>query len=597
LDPGAAPDASARVFDRTLPAGLGTVRATATGPDGSVYLLADVNGPTPDGQALQGAQDVALVKYDSAGQLVFTRTLGAAQSASGYALAVSLDGGEVAIAGAVTGDLDPGDAPAAGATSSFVQVFDGAGQALWDQRSPATGEQPKAISFAADGSLLVSGATHTDLQTPSAQGGYVRSYAAVKQTAFDGTSLGYRVSTASAAAPAGPVAGVLALPGGGSATAAVQNGHAILSLYAGPLAAGAQPTAVRDLGDLGGGALAGLALGADGSLVVAGTSGSGALQAGAVTTAYGGGQEAFVAKLSPDLQPSDADRTSYVALGGDTTATGVAVEGGRVYLAGQVAGAPALGQTGPSHTGYALALDPDTGEVGWSQTLGGADGQVAPAGIAVAAGGVSALDALGLPSGPIDYTPSPLVTANTAARAGDSFTVRVGVGAPVKVTLAADDTLQTLAAKISRATGFAATATASAAVGGARSQLTIAPATPSASLTLQAGPGGSDLLAALGLPEGVVQAAATTRNTRNAVPATPYALGLSSSLSVATAAGAKAAAARLQAAMATVQKAYTDLVTPPASATAKAATSSVSAYTQSRLADYQLALQRLTGSS
>ena len=79
--------------------------ATATGADGSVYLLANVTAAT-DGQAIQGAQDVALQKYDSAGNLVYSRDLGAGVSASGMALSVSSTG-QVAIGGAVTGSLNP----------------------------------------------------------------------------------------------------------------------------------------------------------------------------------------------------------------------------------------------------------------------------------------------------------------------------------------------------------------------------------------------------------------------------------------------------------------------------------------------------------
>ncbi len=52
-----------------------------TGPDGAVYMLADVNAPV-DGQDDQGPGDVALMKFDSAGKLVYTRTLGASADAS-----------------------------------------------------------------------------------------------------------------------------------------------------------------------------------------------------------------------------------------------------------------------------------------------------------------------------------------------------------------------------------------------------------------------------------------------------------------------------------------------------------------------------------
>ncbi|MGZ3299072.1 MAG: hypothetical protein ACXU8O_08660 [Asticcacaulis sp.] len=72
------------------------VRASAAGPDGSLYVLADVNATT-SGQTIKGTQDVALMKYDSAGKLVYIRTLGTSDTASASSIAVSSDG-KVAIA-------------------------------------------------------------------------------------------------------------------------------------------------------------------------------------------------------------------------------------------------------------------------------------------------------------------------------------------------------------------------------------------------------------------------------------------------------------------------------------------------------------------
>ena len=596
LDPAQDAGAADRVFGQTLPAGLGAVRATATGPGGSVYVLADVTGATPDGQPIKGAGDLALVRYDSAGQLSYVRTLGAANSASGLALAVSADGSQVAVAGTVTGDLDRGDASSSSATSGFVQVFSGSGDAFYDKRL-ADGTEPTALAFAGDGSLAVTGATHTDLDTPGAQGVFLQRLSATHATAFDGTDLGYTVAATAAADPgpagSGAPAGVVALPDGRIATAAVQNGQAVLRVYASPLTAGAQPTSTRDLGDLGGGSLAGLALAADGLLIVAGTSNSGALSAGTTTTGYGGGSEAFVAKVSASLAPSADDRLSYLSASGDATASAVTVSGGQVYVAGRVAGAPDAPGDPASYRSFVTAVDPTTGEVSFSDTVQGADGQAAPTGLAVDASGVSALDALGLPRGAIAYTASQLVTSDTAARAGDSFSVRSGSGVAATVTLEAGDTLASLATKINRATGFAAAASFSSTTG----KLTIAPADAGASIILQAGPQGSDLLAALGLQAGVVQQASTARNTANSVPASPYALNLGVGGNVSTSAGAKRAQATLSGALATVQKAYQDLITKPANAASKAAASSpASAYVQGRIANYQLALERLTGS-
>ena len=106
---------NAQVFADTLPSVEQNAIATATTSDGSVYVLANVTGATPAGQtgaaqSIVGSQDVALMKYDSAGNLVSSQVVGAAGSASGYGLAVSADGTEVA----VTGTADrPGHRPAA----------------------------------------------------------------------------------------------------------------------------------------------------------------------------------------------------------------------------------------------------------------------------------------------------------------------------------------------------------------------------------------------------------------------------------------------------------------------------------------------------
>ena len=70
---------------------MGASRASAVGPDGSLWLVGDVTSGS-DTQPIKGVQDVALMKYDPAGRLVATRTLGAASTASGYAIAIDANG-------------------------------------------------------------------------------------------------------------------------------------------------------------------------------------------------------------------------------------------------------------------------------------------------------------------------------------------------------------------------------------------------------------------------------------------------------------------------------------------------------------------------
>ena len=161
-----------RAFQVDMGTAVQTARATATGPDGSIYVLADVDAAMA-GQAIKGDKDVALLKYDPGGRLVYARTLGAAETASGYALAVSSDG-KVAVAGSVTGALDKGDDGLDGTKSdSFVTVFDADGDELWTQRRGSREEdEALAVTFAADGAVYVAGRAREAVPGGVAIGGW-----------------------------------------------------------------------------------------------------------------------------------------------------------------------------------------------------------------------------------------------------------------------------------------------------------------------------------------------------------------------------------------------------------------------------------------
>ncbi len=206
------------------------------------------------------------------------------------------------------------------------------------------------------------------------------------------------------------------------------------------------PAATRDLGDVQGGSVAGVAVNADGSIIVAGSTHNGALSVGTTTQAYSGGKAVFVASLAADLQPAGTDRLTYAGGGADQSVTAVTVSGGQVYVAGQVTTTPPAG-TGQitAHDGFVEAIDPQTGVVGWSQRYVGLDHEAAPAAIAVSQAGASILDTLGLPNGAIDYSASQQVTANTSIRPGDEFFIKSGSGPAQAVKITADDTYATLA--------------------------------------------------------------------------------------------------------------------------------------------------------
>ena len=606
-----------RTFADTLGSEVGAVHATEVGPDGSVYLLADVTGTTA-GQAIQGDQDVALMKYDSAGHLIYTRTLGAANSATGLGLAVSADG-KVAVTGSLTGTLT-GDVEGAlnsGATGSFadntdsfVTLYDASGNEVWtERRGSRLNDEASQVAFSADGSTVyVAGRAQGQMPgTSSPIGGY-DGYIEGFTTSSKGTptaTFTQSFGTTDSDKPQGMV-----VNGNSLIVASVEAGHAVLRNY--DISSG-QPvlSATRDLGDLQGGSIAGLALDGSNNIVVAGTTTNGALAAGTVTRAASGGSDAFAATLSADLSSSSSDQIAYYGGSGNDQATSLAVSNGQIWIAGQ-AGTDLPDQTGGSpggmapvgtKDGFLANLNVATGTVDWSRRFTGKDNMATPVAIAAAPAGSSILDRLGLPSGALTTSDSQLLTAQSSLRAGDTFMVGPGDGVMTKVTIDAKETLQTLATKIQRASGFEATVTVGTNLNG-QQQLHIAPA--NARMTVQIGPGTADkdALSLLGLPEGVVRS--TTINAAGqSVPGDGksqlYGLGISSALNLNDPAQITHALAQISAAMGVVRRAYQDLVTAATpksnlpSAAAASANGPVPTYLTDQIANLQAGLARLTG--
>jgi len=600
-----------RVFAENLDASVTKVQAQTVGPDGSVYMLANVDGKV-DGQGIRGAQDVALLKYDSAGQLVYSRTLGAAASASGLGLAVSADG-KVAVAGSVSGVLDGSTDGAlnsgvsganAGLTDSFVSLYDADGQELWTQRRGASkDDQANQVAFGADGTVYVAGQTKSALPGGGATLGDWDSYIEAFATDAKGkvtTQFTQNFGTTGADKPKG-----LVVDGQALVVANVENGHAVLHRF--DISSGAPvEVASRDLGDLQGGDIAGLALNANGQLVIAGASANAQLDAGQVTSQASGGSDAFVARIASSLAVDPNDRLAYYGGSGEDKATALGVADGKVWIAGtagtDLPNQPAVG----TQDGFLANIDVDTGQVAWSQRFTGTANRAAPTAIAVAPQGASVLDRLGLPTGQLDLDSTQQLTAVSSLRAGDQFTVAGTNMPPSTVTIAAGETLDTLATKIQRASQFTAKVTVVSTLDGQK-QLKIEPATANALITFGPGKGDKDALSTLGIPEGVVRKTVTSKAGVTSPAdgkANLYGLTLPSDLNLSDDSQVSHALAELAAAQGVIRTAYKDLVaaaTPKSQQAATAAASAASgpppAYLTNQIANYQAALDRLTGGS
>ncbi|MDP2213765.1 hypothetical protein [Phenylobacterium sp.] len=592
-----------RIFAKPLEGAIETVRATQVGPDGSVYILADISGAT-GGQSIKGDRDVALMKYDSAGKLLYTRVLGASENAKGLALAVSADG-QVAVAGSVTGGLNgsvdgPLNSSASAAltdkSDSFVTVFNDKGEELWTARRGARLEdEASQIAFGSDGTLYVAGRSKSTMPGTTALGGW-DSYVEAFSVNGQGVAQPQFTQSFGTAGDDRPVG--LVVDGDALVTATIENGRAVIRRFD---ISGGTPVqvAMRDLGDLEGGTITGLALD-NGQLIIAGSTRNTALDAGTVTRAHAGGVDAFAAQISADLSLGPTDAVAYYGGAGDDQAAGLAVSAGQVWITGQAGGALPGHTTMGKADGFLARLDIAAGAVAWSQQFTGKEGHAVPGAIAIAQQGASVLDRLGLPSGELKFSDSAKLTSVSALRPGDQFNIIANGGRPKAITIAVDETLESLMLKIRRETGFQVKVETTVTEGVRRLQ--IKPLNARSVIELSPGKTGQDALAILGLKEGIVRASKIEDGKTVSADgkADFFGLGLHSGINLGSPEQIRHAISELTQAQGVIRKIYTalrDAATPKNVLAQRAAASSgqASAYMTSRIANYQAALDRLTG--
>ena len=594
-----------RLSQDDLPDGVEGVRASAVAPDGSLWIVANVTAG-PDTQPIKGVQDVALMKYDPAGRLMATRTLGAASTASGYAIAIDANG-DVAVAGSVTGALNTSAADAgktgvvADVADSFVTVFDKDGQEIWTQRRGArAADEATSVSFGVDGTVYVGGRARSAVTGAAAVGGwdgYVQAFKAGEPYPTAGIVAKATATTQFGSASDDSV-DAMTIDGSNLYTAGVENGRAVVRHFT--LDAAGAPTlaSTRDLGAISGD-ISGVSV-SGGQVILTGTSRDSGLSAGTTTTAHSGGKDVFVATLSGDLTASAGDRMTWYGGAGDDSAADVKVHNGKVWITGVADRDPAADET-DSTRGYLARIDPLTGAVEYEKTWSGDGDQARPLTLAVATGGASVLDRLGLPQGEIDQSDSKRLVDATSLRAGDRFYISPADGGrSVSVTIAAKDTLASLARKIEIASNGKLKVTVASEGGsitgrdgeittttGGFQRLSIMARDGKAGAVLTPGETGRDALAGLGLSSGYI-GPTTGDDIRKT-----FGLDLPGNLRLGDAAAVKAAGERIQAAMKAVRDAYRSL--DPATAASAAATGPVPAYLTNQIANYQAALARLVG--
>jgi hypothetical protein len=148
-------------------------RGVAVDGVGNIYVTGmtsgDLDGPGIGSDPFVGATDFFLAKFDSSGNLLFTRQIGT--SSNDQAFAMALDGvGNVYVTGSTAGDLDGpgiGSDPLVGATDFFLAKFGPTGNLLFTrQLGTLAADEARGVAVDGVGNIFVTGTTGQDLDGP-----------------------------------------------------------------------------------------------------------------------------------------------------------------------------------------------------------------------------------------------------------------------------------------------------------------------------------------------------------------------------------------------------------------------------------------------
>lgn len=540
-------------------------KAITTDAQGNSYVVGTTRGELGVHRA-DGGEDLFLTKLNSEGKVLWQRTLGSAGTAQGAAVTIAPDGG-IIVAGTVNGGFD-------GATTDgdmMVARFNANGDETFATVVRAFGaDEAKALAVGADGAIYVGGKSGAG----DAFVARINSNGTLAERRTIDTGASERIDA-------------MAIGADGNLLAVMsRDGQASLrKIDAAALA--------NDLGsiDLGTADARAIAVAADGSIAVGGA--TRAALGGTQVNATGGGRDGFVARIDAGLSGASV---TYLATGEDDQVDSLAFMDGELYAGGRTTGAMNGTRQG-AVDGFISRIDPASGAIASTTQFGQTALRTEPVRISAAPGGTSVLGSLGLARGTLNPATSGKLVSQTSLRTGDEFSLRVEGGKVKKITIAADETLTSLAAKVRAVLG--AKGTVSTPKTGDTSTLRIE-AKAGNSIELIAGSADKDALAKLGIePQRLSVPAVAASGAPKVQPGGTYGLALTDVLDLSSAAGATAALGKIKQAISTSQTAYRSLYWDDGKA------SLVEGYTNrgkggvgtarvnAQLANYQAALDRL----
>lgn len=554
-------------IDYTVPAGT-TSSAIVTDSDGYSYVVGTSAGDL-GAQMGDGKDDLMLTKVDSEGKVVWQRNLGGAGGASGAAVTIAPNG-EIVVAGTVSGAFNGSDDSQ---TDLLVSRFNAKGDELSSTAIRQVGnETASAVTVGKDGSIYVAG----------------------RATSGGGDAVIVRLD------PAGRMQerrtidsggsdsiSALAIDGDGNLLALTnERGTAMLrKIGAGSL--------TQDLGSiaLGTASAKAIAVSETGQIAVVGAANT--PLNGAQANTPSGGLDAFVTLIDGDLS---AARTRYIGTETADQADSVAYLNGVLYVGGRTSGTLGEKKSGKVD-GFVARIDPADGSIQTVSQWGRTGSTVEPVRLSAVSNGATSLGALGLHRGVLNQQANGDLVAETSLRVGDTFKISVDGQSARTVTIAKGETMGSLADKIRRITGTDATITTPFTDGASSLKIEVR---AGHTLELIAGAQGNDALGKLGLdPVRLVPPKVTDPKAPKVAPGGRFNLGLDDALTLLDAKTSAAALSAVKSALSMTQSAYRSLYWDSGKAALVDGTITSgggSAYQQAKLASYQAALTRLTGS-
>jgi trimeric autotransporter adhesin len=512
---------------------------------GSVYVVGKTAGDLGSQQIDPNNNDAFLNKYDAAGNLVFTRRLGATEDGAGFAVAVDSND-DVIVTGQVRGALTAN--AFGGNLDTFVTKFDSGGQELWTrQAGPYLDDLGLSLTVNSSNEIFVAGLTRSEIAPGEGFNGGDDAFV----TKLD--SSGAHIYSRQFGDGGDEQHTAIAVDGSGNVfLAGTDDGVGFVRRY------GDGDATAQDwefTGTLGAdGSVSGLTVDSDGDIYVTGyTSNTAFFGAATPVTAHAGDTDGFVAKLSG----TDGSVTAGTFLG--TTATdrafSVAVDPAteEVYVTGETAGTLAGESSTGITDGFAIKFDAALNE-SWRHQFGGGYDQRGSS-IAFDSNGTNILSRMGLPTGEVPADPADSITSVSTVRPGQYFYVSVDNGPLKQVTIDDTDSFGFLAFKIRSAIGSGGQGTARFIDDDISGRFLRVSALNGHKVELLPGPKGLDALSGIGLRPEVLFGEVTDDGSEGSVE-TNFGLGLTNDINLRSEAATEDAITLLEFASSTIQKAF-----------------------------------------